>query len=377
MMRYIIGLVIIALAATLFYNKVYIPKTTFKTIKPRVGKIDVTVSGIGNVGAKNIYNITAQSGGKILELLHDEGEWVKKGDLLIVMDGVDLHEQLEVSRANLTKAQYELVAAKSEFENQNAQKALLEVTYNRYLKLKNKNFASQSEFDKANTDLQSSKANVSASMSHINSAKAGISIAEKNIKVIEAKINRLNVYAPVDGYVISKEAEVAQDISPSSIIFQIVDSRTLWVKTKIDERSSAGIRLEQSAIITLRSQAKKPYKGKVKRVVSMSDAVTFEREIDVAFDTTPKVFFINEQAEVKITLKSYDNVIKIPSKVVVKQNGELGVWIVRNYHVEFKVIEIVAQSDDEVAISNIDTSTQILVPNKDKKTLKNGMKIHL
>jgi multidrug efflux pump subunit AcrA (membrane-fusion protein) len=138
MMRYIIGLVLIALIATLFYNKVYIPKTTFETIKPTVGKIDVTVSGIGNVGAKNIYNITAQSGGKILELLTDEGQWVKKGDLLIVMDGVDLEEQLEVSLANLTKARYELVAAKSELENQNAQNALLEVTYNRYLKLKRK-----------------------------------------------------------------------------------------------------------------------------------------------------------------------------------------------------------------------------------------------
>jgi len=377
MMRYIIGLVLIALIATLFYNKVYIPKTTFETIKPTVGKIDVTVSGIGNVGAKNIYNITAQSGGKILELLTDEGQWVKKGDLLIVMDGVDLEEQLEVSLANLTKARYELVAAKSELENQNAQNALLEVTYNRYLKLKNKNFASQSEFDKVNTDLESSKANVSSSLSHINSAKAGVIIAEKNIKVIEAKINRLKVYAPLDGYVISKEVEVAQDVTPSSIIFQIVDPKTLWVKTKIDERISANIRLGQNATITLRSQAKKPYTGKVKRIVSVSDAVTFEREIDVAFDIVTEVFFINEQAEVTIALKSYENMMKIPSRVVVQENGEIGVWIVTNQHVKFKVIEIVAQNEDEIAVSNLDKSTQIVVPNKNKKTLSNGMKIHL
>ena len=254
---------------------------------------------------------------------------------------------------------------------------MIQATYNRYFKLKEKNFASQAEYDKANADLQSIKANISSSLSHINSAKASIVIAQKNIKVIQAKIDRLKVYAPVDGYVISKEVEVAQDVLPSTIIFQIVDPKTLWVKTKIDERVSAQIRLGQNATITLRSEENRIYKGEVKRVVSVSDAVTLEREVDVAFQTLPQPFFINEQAEVTIAIKSYKNVIKIPSKVVVQENGKLGVWIVSNYHVEFKAIEIVAQNDDEIAVSNIDKNTHIVIPDKNKKTLKNGMKIHL
>ena len=377
MIRYLIGLVIVALVATVFYNKVYVVKTTFKTIKPKIGELKVTVKGIGNVGAKNIYNITAQSGGKILELLSDEGEWVKKGDLLIVMDGVDLSEQLEVAQANLTKAEYDLVASKSELKNQDAQKELLQVTYNRYLKLKEQNFVSQAEYDKTNTDLQSIKANIGASLSHVNSAKSGIEIAKKSIEVIQAKVDRLKVYAPVDGYIISKEAEVAQDIAPSTTIFQLVDSKTLWVKTKIDERISSKVRLGQDATITLRSQANRVYKGEVKRVVSVSDAVTLEREIDVAFENTPQPFFINEQAEVKIALNSYKRMVKIPSSVVVQKNGKLGVWIVKNYHVEFKTIKITAQNDDEIAVSNIDKNSEIVVPNREKKELKDGMKIHL
>ncbi|MFK5938261.1 MAG: efflux RND transporter periplasmic adaptor subunit [Sulfurimonas sp.] len=377
MMKYLVGLIVAILVATIFYNKVYVPKTTFKTIQPKIGELKVTVKGIGNVGAKNIYNITAQSGGKILKLLHDEGEWVKKGDLLIVMDGVDLDELLEVAQATLTKVKYDLLASKSELKNQNFQKELLNVTYNRYLKLKEQNFVSQAEYDKANTDLQSIKANISASLSHVNSAKAGIEIAKKNIKVIQAKIDTLKVYAPVDGYIISKEAEVSQDITFSSIVFQIVDSKTLWIKTKIDERISSSVRLEQDAIITLRSQANRVYKGKVKRVVSVSDAVTLEREIDVAFENIPQEFFINEQAEVKIAVKSYKRVVKIPVNVVLKKNDELGVWIVKDYHVKFQAVEIIAQNDDEIAISNVDKESYIIVPDKKKKELHDGMKIHL
>ena len=62
--KYLIVVVVITLLGTLFYNKVYIPKTTFETVSPTVGDLSVSISGIGNVGAKNIYSITAQTGGK-------------------------------------------------------------------------------------------------------------------------------------------------------------------------------------------------------------------------------------------------------------------------------------------------------------------------
>lgn len=377
MIKYIIGLVALILGVTLFYNKVYLPKTTFKTVKVKEGVLEESVRGIGNVGAKNIYNITAQSGGKILEILSDEGEWVKKGDLLIVMDGVDLAEQLEVAQANLTKAKYDLAGYESELTNLKAQEVLLQTTYKRYRKLKEQNFVSQAEYDKANTDLQSIKASISASVSHSNGAKANIVVAQKSIKVVQAKIDRLKVYAPVDGYVIAKEVEVAQDVTHSATLLQIVDAKTLWVKTKIDERVSAQIKLGQSATISLRSQPNKVYKGVVKRVVSVSDAVTLEREIDVAFTTLPQPFFINEQAEVNIAVKSYTDVVTIPSKVVVQEGGVLGVWVVKSSHVEFQKIDIIGQNDDAIAVSNIAKNTQIVIPNKNKKTLTNGMKIHL
>ena len=61
--KYLIILAVIGIGGFLFYNKIYIPKTTYKTISPKVGNLDVQVFGIGYVGAKTIYAINAQSGG--------------------------------------------------------------------------------------------------------------------------------------------------------------------------------------------------------------------------------------------------------------------------------------------------------------------------
>ncbi len=375
--KYSVTLLVVALLAGVFYKKVYIPKTTFKTLHPSIGNIEVSVRGIGNVGALNIYNITAQTGGKILKIYKDEGEWVKKGDLLIVMDGVDLPQELEVSKANLKKAIYEIKSAQSQLRNQKAQKSFLQITYNRYNRLDKQGFATKAEYDKAKADLDSIKATMSASVAQIESAKASKEANEKSIEAIKAKIDRLKVYAPADGYIISRDSEEAQSVLPPTKILQIVDSKTLWVQTKIDERVSSQIKIGQKATISLRSQPNKIYEGVVKRIESISDPVTLEREIDVGFKTIPKPFYINEQAEVKIDVKDYKDILRVPLDVVVQKDGELGIWILKNAHAHFSIIKKIAQDDKYISISNIDKNTQIIIPDKSKKALKENMKIHL
>ncbi len=375
--KYFIVFIFICILGAVFYNKVYIPKTTYKIINPTLGSLKETIRGIGNVNAKNIYAITAQSGGKILSINSDEGRWVKKGDLLVIMDGVDLLEQLEVLKATLQKNKYDIKASQDELIYQNIQKKLLEATYNRYIKLKEQKFVSQAEYDKAKTDLDSIYANMNATKAKINATKAAAEISDKNINVINAKLSRLNVYSPIDGYVIEKSVEVAQNILPSTPILKIIDTKTLWVETKIDERISSLIKEGQSANITLRSQKNKNYKGIVKRIGAVSDAITLEREIDIAFENIPKPFYINEQAEVSINVKAHTNVVKIPLEVVVQKNGKLGVWILEKSHAKFQTIIKIAQDEQSVAVENLTSNMEVIIPNSRKKPLKDGMKIHL
>jgi len=363
-MKYTLTLLIIAILGGVFYKKIYIPKTTFKTINPTLGDLNVSVRGIGNLGALHIYNITAQTGGKILKIYADNGNWVKKGELLIVMDGVDLPEQLEVLKANLKKARFEVKASKDELKNQKAQKILLQITYDRYNRLNKKGFATKAEYDKAKADLQSINAQILASKAQINASKATQQGALKSIKALQTKINRLKIYSPINGYVVSREAEVAQSVLPTKTILKIVDPKTLWITAKIDERVSSQIKLTQKATITLRSQANKKYDAYVKRIEPTSDAVTLERDVEVAFRKVPKPFYINEQALVNIDVKSYKNILKVPLNVIVQKEGNIGIWILKNGHPIFKKVEKIGQNNSEMAISNINKNIKIIIPNK-------------
>lgn len=373
--KYLIAIILISLFGIFFYTKVYIPKDTFQVVSPKKGTLQVSIHGIGNVSAKDIYPITAQSGGKITAILTDEGQWVKKGELLIVMDGEDLHAQLQSAQASLQKAKFDIEASKSELKNTQAQRTLIQKTYDRFHALNKQGYVTKAEYDKAQSDLQSIQAASTVASSKINASKAEALRAQKNAEALEIKIKNLKVYAPVDGLVISKDAQKAQDVLPTTAILKIVDPKTLWVETNIDERISAQIKPNQQASIVLRSHPNHPYAGKVARIETQSDAVTLERKIDVTFDTIPEPFYINAQASVTINVKNYENVFKIPLNLLLTYKGQLGIWTVNDGHASFYEIKKIAQNDNEIALSNINDQTRIIVPEANKKPLRDGMKI--
>lgn len=371
----LIAAVIIA-GGALFYKKVYVVKSTFEIAQPTKGDLKVSVKGIGNVDAKNIYAITAQSGGRIEEIHFDEGMWVKKGDLLLSIDAVELPSLIGEAKATLQKSSHEAASAKENIASLEAQKVLFEATHERYKKLLEQKFVSQAEYDKAKSDLDNIKAQMNSQRAKIASAASEEQRMQKNIEALQTKLERLKVYAPVDGYIISKEAEKASYVLPSAVIFKIVDPSTLWVRANIDERVAQSVKVGQNASIKLRSKPNEKLKGTLQRVVAMSNAVTLEREVNIGFDATPETFYINEQAEVAIQIATHKDVLKVPLKLLAKYDGKKGLWVADGEKAYFKEVSILAQSDEEAAIaSGIEMGAELLVPKINNKPLSDGMKI--
>ena len=138
--KYLIILAVVSIGIFIFYNKVYVPKTTYETISPEVGSLNVEVFGIGNVGAQNIYSINAQTGGKILSILSDEGMWVKKDALLVTIDTVDIPQLLEEAKISVRKANFELEASQKELYSLKAQKYLAFITHKTFYAITKNNF---------------------------------------------------------------------------------------------------------------------------------------------------------------------------------------------------------------------------------------------
>ncbi|MEA3418556.1 MAG: biotin/lipoyl-binding protein, partial [Campylobacterota bacterium] len=108
--KYLIYLAIIGIIGFSFYYKVYIPKHTFKTINASIGDMTVKVNGVGNIGAKEIYEIGSIYGGKVLSFNINEGDFIQKGDLVAKIDSIDLSHKILEQEANIEKLQSDIKA---------------------------------------------------------------------------------------------------------------------------------------------------------------------------------------------------------------------------------------------------------------------------
>jgi len=375
--KYSLLILLAIIVGYIFYYKVYIPKSTYSFVKAEKGDLKVTVFGIGEVAAKEMYPVTSQTGGKITALFKEEGDFVKKGELIAKIDPVDLPEILAQAEAAAKKASLEVEALKKELKSLKAKEKFVKITYERYLKLKNNGFAAKAEYDKAKSDFDSIKASLESLKIKILSAKEEEKRALKNVEAVKEKISRLEIKSPVNGYVISKNAQIAQSVTPYSPIITIADPKTVWIKAYIDERISGNLKVNDEASITLRSKPDKRLKGFIKRIEPKSDPITQERVIDVSFKKIPIPFYIGEQAEVEILTNVIKNRIIVPLKVLVKKDGKYGVWIYKDGKAHFKEVKIFAKNGNYAAVENIEEGATILIPNRKKKPLFNGASVRL
>ena len=375
MKKYIIGALIITAIGVVSYNKVYVPKHTFQTIKAQKDNMSVKVNGIGEVSSKEYYKIGSIYGGKVLDLTINEGEFIKKDTLIANVDSVDLKNKIDELSATIKKVKSDIysleIDKKSAIASYNYQNEILK----RNKKLYNKGAISGLDYTKYKTNATTAQLKIKSIEAKINSLNSQKLQLIASLDGLKERLKRYTIVSPISGYVVKKYLSNYAIINPNQTILEIVDPKDVWISTHIDTRISGDIAIGNSASIKLRSTSK-IYTGKVVNIKPINNNVTYEREVNVAFDNLPIPFYLQEQANVTIDTKDLKDIIKVPVKALTINNQKEGVWIVKDSKVKFKAIKILAYSKNSVATKDISTEDKLVIPDPKKKSLTNGMKIN-
>jgi len=375
MKKYIIFTIVIGLVGFGIYNKVYIPKHTYDTLSVSQGDMAIKVNGVGEVSSKDIYKIGSLYGGKVMNFVIEEGQRVEKGSLIATIDSVDLKDKIKELDATISKLQNDTISLiidkKSAEESYSYQKDILKKNENLY----KKGAISELDYKKFKTNSIISELKVTSIGAKINSLYNQKVQLEASLSGLKERLARYTITAPVTGYITKKYISNFAIINPNQILIDIVDPKDVWVATHIDTRVSGDIKLGDKATITLRSSSKK-YNGTVVNIKPVNNNITYEREIDVAFDNLAIPFYLQEQAIVDIDIRVLKDITKVPSNTLTIYKEKQGVWVVKNHIVTFKPLEILAYGDKNVATKSISKDEKLVIPNPKKKSLTNGMKIY-
>lgn len=310
------------------------------------GEVSPALSGIGTVEARRTYLIGPTAAGRVNRVLVDVGETVKQGQLVAEMDTVDLDDRVTSAVAAVSRARSAVVTAEAQVNDAKSRQELADIEVRRYIDLGRKDIVSQSTVEgkvqqKSSADAQLAAAEAALAgareeLARLNAEKEGVKQQRQNIRMM----------APADGVVISRDAEPGSTVLAGQSVIKLVQPSSLWIKVRVDQGRSAGLRVGLPAEITLRSNPGRPLAGKVVRLEPVSDSVTEERIAEVAFDRLPQGVSIGEMAGITLYLPAISDALVLPNASLSHQGARTGVWRHEDGHIRFVPVKTGAEGLD-------------------------------
>jgi HlyD family secretion protein len=316
-------------------------------IQVKIREIQGKVHGPGTVQSRVPVTVSPKITGILEKLYADQGDRVKKGQLLAELDSMELQARKMAAQAAKNRAQRELIRAQADLGKAEANLGLARSNYNRDLEVFKPGYISKAAFDTARAQLQVAENEVTASKATVTALQAAVQQAESETHAAAALQNYTHVLAPMDGLITGRKAEVGTTLIPGSPIFQMVDLEQIWMAAWLDQALVAQLREGQPARIILRSG--REFQGKVVRINQEGDTVTRELEVDVQFDQLPKPLVISEEGQVEIELGRQKAPI-VPLSALLAKNGGKGVLVADNGILRFRKVTTGLQDGARTAV---------------------------
>ncbi len=212
----------------------------------------------GNVDIRQV-DVAFNDSERIAEIRVREGEPVKKGQLLAVLETVRLQHDVdraasqvaaqrdEVAKLEAGTRVEEIDRARADVEAAKAQADDLERTYRRLQPLAQKNLIAPEQIDQARAKADAAQAQLQAAVQQLKLALAGpreedIDAAKSQLKALAAelalarqKLADASLYAPSDGIIQNRILEPGDMASPQKAVFTLALTDPVWVRAYVSE----------------------------------------------------------------------------------------------------------------------------------------------
>ena len=281
--------------------------------------------------------VGAKITGRITELYVDEGDAVAAGDLIAVLDSLDLQATVRRAEAALIESMARLADAVRE---EGRQRRVVEA-----------GVAPSADHDAAITTLQV--------------AKAQVGTARANLDSVRAQLEYTVIRSPVDGVVIERTVEVGEMVAPGGFTSQqstgalvrIADPTSLEVEADINESYIARIELGQPASIRVDAVPDHEYSGSLRQIVPTADRQRAVVQVKVTIDDwddrlvpdmSCTVTFLQEGTD-QAALEAAPKIL-IPATAVLTEGGRSYAWVVRDGTLARSPIELGLEQDNEFEV---------------------------
>lgn len=350
------------------------------------GKFDDYITISGNVAPIATIFMDAYEGGRVSEKLVEEGATVKKGDIILKLENLNLYEQILASESNLALKQNDLRSTKLTFDSRQVEgrRSLADAStdlqrlkrnYEQNQELYKEELISREEFlrSKENYELASEQYNIvkkqtdqdenlrSTSLKGLDDDLARM---RKMLAMVYQRLDHLNVRAPSDGQLGFLDAEVGQNITEGQRIGQINVLTNYKIEAFIDEHYIDKVQRDLMAKLERNGNE---FSLKVRKVYPEVRDGKFK--VDLVFEgEKPEKIRTGQRYNIKLQLGEPSDAILLPKGSFYSNTGGQWVFVVNSANDEAvrRTINIGKQNSKYYEIlGGLEVGEKVIISNYD------------
>jgi HlyD family secretion protein/macrolide-specific efflux system membrane fusion protein len=283
------------------------------------GDLPIDVIETGKVQPREKVEVKSKVAGQVARVFVEEGQKVKRGQLLLAIDPTDFRRDVARSQADVARAAADVRSAGN---------ALAFARLN--LARRQKGFegrgVAQMDVDVAESDVKARAAALGTSQAVLAGARVALSAAEDRLRYTR-------IVAPMDGTVIERGIQPGEVVTPGvqatfegKALLTVADLSTLVVKADLNQIDVAKVKLDQTVTLTLDALPGKTWHARVTKIAPAS-TVPKGKDVDVfpieaTLTDASREIKPGMTADVRVHVDVKKDVVSLPIEAIVKEAGK-------------------------------------------------------
>jgi HlyD family secretion protein len=274
------------------------------TEKAILRNITETVNASGKVYPEVEVKVSPDISGEIVDLNVNEGDSVKRGQVLARIYADIYASQRDQVSAGVAQAKAQLSNSTANLVGLKATLDQAKTNYDRQQKLLNDKVISRSEFETAQQTYLTAQATFNAAKEGLKSSEASIRSNEAQLARADKDISRTVITAPMDGIVSLLAVKKGERVAGNSFnvgteMMRIADMRSIEVRVDVGENDIPKVKIGDTAIVQVDAYSSRKFTGIVYKIANPTTSLTANSSTDVT----------NYKVHIRLLESSYKDLI--------------------------------------------------------------------
>jgi HlyD family secretion protein len=328
--------------------------------RPEVREVVQLVIATGRLRAVRESPVGAELSGVVDAVKAYEGDTVKAGDVLAVLNEAEQQARVDQARQSLAVAEANL--AREQVRLRDAQ-----TTAERTLQLFRRGNTSEAQRDQTRFAAEAAQAAVALAVSQREQARAALVQTEANF-------SKLRVTAPLDGIVITRNVEPGQSVTSNTVLFRIAEMTNPEIYVETDENNLGRLAVGQKAFGIAPAFPQAPIEATVSQVGPNIDRDRGVVGVRLKPVTLPAWALPNMTLDVNIQVARYDDKPSVPASAVINRGADTFVMVVEGGRAIEKPVTVLGRNPQWVALAELPSGAMVI---QDAASIANGDRVQV